>query len=275
MGVANIKAAQHQRERTQRKVPENLERMDAAESEIRAKAVAAIEADAEMMDHVELIEAIMDTLDFFSRRASTSLDQETVQLLGARMFNDFAAAYGQLLRGYCQISAFIQRDLMEIVFLLGMFDRDPSAVKTWRESDHKTRREKFQPGKVRDFLDTYDGFKEGKRGQAYRMFCEYAAHATYAGFVLMGPSGGKPTIGPFFDLPLTKSVLVELAQLAAQAGNNFTCFFDSDGDVPALETKLRGIEVTMLWAERYFGRKADIKGTHELRKMLSALKGQA
>lgn len=229
--------------------------MHVAEGEIRAKAIAAIEADPEMMDHVELVKTVMDTLDFFCRRPSKDIDQETVQLLGARIFNDLASSYGQLLRGYYQISAAIQRDVMEIVFLLGMFHRDLTAVKIWRESDQKTRRGKFQPGKVRDFLDTYDGFKESKRGQAYRMFCEYASHATYAGFRAMGPSGGNPTIGPFFDLSLMKAVLVELAQLAGQAGNNFAGFFHSDGDVHALEMKLHRLEATSLWAERYFWRR--------------------
>ena len=52
----------------------------------------------------------------------------------------------------------------------------------------------FQPGKVRSLLDTYNGFTGGKRDAAYQMFCEYAAHATWAGFALMGPNH-KPTIG--------------------------------------------------------------------------------
>lgn len=77
------------------------------------------------------------------------------------------------------------------VFLLNMFHRDRSKIKEWRESDHKTRMKIFQPGKVRRFLDTYDGFTGGKRDAAYRMFCEYAAHATWGGFALMGPNTNR------------------------------------------------------------------------------------
>jgi hypothetical protein len=273
MGEAKARAAQRERDRLARQIPKNFERMHDHELAIRSQSIAAIQGDPEMMDHVELLEAVMDTFDFFAVRKPKDLDQETVQLLGARMFNDLAAAYGQLLRGYYQIAAAIQRDVMEIVFLLGMFDRDPSKIKEWRESDHKTRRNTFHPGKVRDFLDTYDGFTEGKRGKAYQMFCEYAAHATYAGFVLMGPTGGRPTVGPFFNVPLMKAVLVELAQLAAQAGNNFSGFFDADQDVAALETKLHRLEVTTIWAERYFGRKADTKGIGKLKRMLAEIRG--
>jgi hypothetical protein len=186
------------------------------------------------------------------------------------MFNDLAAAFGMLMGGYYQIAAAIQRDVIEIVFLLGMFDRDRSKIKEWRESDRKARMRTFQPGKVRSFLDTYDGFTGGKRDDVYQMFCEYAAHATWGGFALMGPSH-KPTIGPFFDRSLMKAVIVELAQLAAQAGNNFAGFVDGR-DVPALETKLHRLETTTLWAERYFGRKADSKGIGKLKRMLAEIK---
>ena len=70
-----------------------------------------------------------------------------------------------------------------------------------------------------------------------------------------------------------KAVLVELAQLAAQMGNNLVGFFTCDGDVAALESKLRQFEVTTLWAERYFERKADMKAINNLKKMLLDLKG--
>jgi hypothetical protein len=186
------------------------------------------------------------------------------------MFNDLAASFGMLVGGYYQIAAAIQRDVMEIVFLLDMFRRDRSKIKEWRESDHKVRTKAFQPGRVRSFLDTYDGFTGGKRDAAYRMFCEYAAHATWAGFALMGPNH-KPTIGPFFDQSLMKALLVELAQLAGQAGDNFAPFVNGK-DAAALETKLHRLEMTSLWLERYFGRKADKKAIGELKRLLAAIK---
>jgi hypothetical protein len=270
VGEAKARARRRERDRLARRLPENFRNLHDGELAIREQAIAAIESDPELMDHVELLEVVMDFLDFFARRKPTDLDQETVLLLGARVFNDLAASFGMLVGGYYQIAAAIQRDVMEIVFLLGMFDRDRSKIIEWRQSDRKTRLTSFQPGKVRNFLDTYDGFTGKKRDKAYQMFYEYAAHATWHGFALMGPAH-KPTIGPFFDQSLMKSVIEELAQLAAQVGNNFAEFVGGN-DVQALETKLHRLETTALWGERYFGRKADRKAIRELKRMLAEIK---
>ena len=271
MGEAKARKAAAEKARLNRKVPDNIHLLHGGELGYREEAVEAIEADPEMMDHIELIEANMDYIHALAPRPPKDLDHETVSLLAGRMWNDMAAALGQALRGYYQISAMIQRDILEVVFLLSMFERDPAAIKEWRESDHETRRKKFQPGKIRDFLDTYDGYTEGKRSATYRMFCEYAAHATWQGFVLMGPTGGKPQIGPFFDQPLLKAMVVELAQLAAQAGSNASQWFDPYDDVDALVVQLRRLEVTADWMERYFGRKSERRWINEMKAQLAEM----
>lgn len=271
MGEAKARKAAAEKARLQRKMPENSHLLHGGELGYREEAVKAIEADPELMDHIELIEANMDYIHFFAPRPPKDADHETVCLLAGRMWNDMAAALGQALRGYYQISAMIQRDILEVVFLLSLFIRDPEKIKEWRESDHDTRRRKFQPGKIRDFLDTYDGYTEGRRGQTYRMFCEYAAHATWQGFALMGPTGGKPQIGPFFDKPLLKAMLVELAQLAAQAGANASHWFDLDDDLQAWAVQLRRMEVSSDWLERYFGRPADRRAIQDLKDALGEL----
>ncbi|MFC6654109.1 hypothetical protein ACFQEX_00430 [Roseibium salinum] len=182
-----------------RKIPENMARLNEGEEYIRKQSIAVIEADEELLNHVELIEAVMDHIDFFAKRDAVDLDQETIQLLGARIFNDLGSAYGQLTRGYYQLAAATLRDIMEIVYLWGWFDRNPAKITEWRESDDKKRRQIFTPAKVRKFLDNFDNFKEGKRGAAYKLFCEYAAHATWHGFALMRPTGGGQVVmGPFF-----------------------------------------------------------------------------
>jgi hypothetical protein len=164
---------------------------------------------------------------------------------------------------------------MEVLFLLGWFDRDTAKIKEWRESDDATRRKIFAPVKVREFLDNFDGFKEGKRGADYKMFCEYAAHATWQGFALMRPTGGgKAIMGPFFDHGLLKAVLEELAKLAAQIGNYFATFFPDKSDVPSLETELHRLEATSKWAETYLGRKHDTAFLDEMKGYLAALKGE-
>ncbi len=273
MGEAKSRAAQRAKARAERTIPENLDRLDAGERSIRQLSIDGIHGAEDMMDHVELLEAVMDHIDFHVVLPPADADQETIQLLGARGFNDLASAYGQMLRGYYQISAMVMRDVMEIVFLLGMFERDRSCIREWRELDEAERKKKFRPVKVREFLDTFDGFQEQNRRRAYDMFCDYAAHPTPAGFELMGPTGGgKRTIGPFFDEPLLRAMLVELAQLAAQLGNYMGTMLDRDHSIPAMETSLRRLEVTGRWAERYLGRKFEHREFAEMRATLEKMK---
>ena len=251
--------------------------MDIREREIREQSMAAIEAEVDLLEHVQLIEAVMNHMNFHAVLTAKDLDQETVQMLGARMFNDLASAFGQLVRGYYQVAAMILRDVMEITFLLGMFDHDNTQITKWRAADDKTLKRDFKPIAVRLFLEGYDHWKGGnRRAEAYGMFCEYAAHATWKGFALMGPTGsGKRTIGPFFDRPLMKAIVEEMAQLAAQAGNNYGSFFSGDGSIAALETDLRRLEITSAWAERFLGRKRDANEFDDVRTMLASLKRQA
>lgn len=257
-----------------RKIPENLSTLDSVERLMQQRAVAHIEADETLLDHVELIEAVMSHIDYFAKRDSTGdLDLETVQLLAARIFNDLASAYGQLTRGYYQLAAATLRDVMEIVYLWGYFDREPGKITEWRESDDATRREMFAPYKVRKFLDDFDGFREGKRGKAYKMFCEYAAHATWQGFGLMRPSSEQQVrMGPFFDVSLMKAVLEEMAQLAAQAGNNFSCLVTEKGNTESLAVSLHRYDVTGKWAEKYLGRKHDAEFVRQMGADLAKLR---
>jgi hypothetical protein len=261
---------------THRKIPENMGRLHQQAEYIRKESINAIESDEELLNHVALIEATMNHIDFFAKRTAVDLDQETIQLLGARIFNDLGSAYGQLTSGYYQIAAATLRDIMEIVYLWGLFDREPAKISEWRESDDKTRRDIFAPVKVRKFLDDFDNFKGGKRGEAYKLFCEYAAHATWHGFVLMRPTGGGQVImGPFFDASLMKAVLVEMAQLAAQAGNYFSGFFEkTSGEPVALEVWLHRYVAAGEWAEKYLGRKHDRDFVADMQSWLLELRAK-
>lgn len=281
MGEAKAKAAARakarEKARLERTIPENLDRPDLGERTIREESIKAIHAVPALMDHVELLESVMDHIDFHAVLPPQDLDQETIQLLGARLFNSMASAYGQLIRGYYQVAAQILRDVMEVTFLLRMFDHDRSQITRWRAADARTLKKDFKPIAVRLFLEGYDEWQGGNRRAAvYEMFCEYAAHATWKGFTLMGPTGGgKRTIGPFFDAPLMKAILEEMAQLVSQAGNNYASFFANAHSVPALETELRRLEVTSEWAERYIGRKRHPNEFDDLKRMLAELKKHA
>ena len=68
MGEAKTRARQREKARLARRLPENFRRLHQGEFAIRTQAIAAIEGDPEMMDHVELMESVMDFLDFFATR---------------------------------------------------------------------------------------------------------------------------------------------------------------------------------------------------------------
>lgn len=275
MGEAKSRAEQRAKARLERRIPETLSNLAGGEDMLRQMSIDAIHADPVLMDHVVLVEAVMDHLDYHAVLDSTgNLDLETIQMLGARMFNSLASAYGQMLRGYYQISATILRDVMEVTFLLRMFDHDRTQITKWREADDRALKKDFKPIAVRMFLENYDSWTGGnRRAEMYGLLCEYAAHASWKGFTLMGPTGGgKRTIGPFFDVSLTKAVLEEMSQLVAQAGSNYAVFFGYVDSIPALETELRRMEVTADWAARYQGRKAPSDEFRDLRRMLAAEK---
>ena len=61
----------------------------------------------------------MNLIQFFVREhVADGSDQETIQLLGIRLFNGIASALRLITGGYFQTAAMIQRDLLETVFLI-------------------------------------------------------------------------------------------------------------------------------------------------------------
>lgn len=126
-------------------------------------------------------------------------DQMTLKYIGTRVFNTAMTAYHDALSGFYQNSFSIQRDLIEIQFLADYFRSNIQEIKEWREADNKTRYDNFSPGKLRQLLDTRDGFFEMKREERYKQFCEYAAHVTYPGFKLLANEQHQIEIGAFYD----------------------------------------------------------------------------
>ena len=107
---------------TDKKLPENLTSLHKGEEFLRSKSITSIENDENLSLHVVMIESSMDIVDYFVRQYEHQDDaQLTVQHLGIRLFNESASALKLLLSGYYQASASIQRNLLEITFLLDYF----------------------------------------------------------------------------------------------------------------------------------------------------------
>lgn len=126
-------------------------------------------------------------------------DELTLKYIGSRIFNAGVSALHLCYTGYYQNSFSIQRDLLEIQFLLDLFRTFPQKIREWREADDKKIKKVFSPVAVRDLLDRRDGFKEKKRATRYHQYCKYASHMTYAGFSLLTNDLRQIELGPFYN----------------------------------------------------------------------------
>lgn len=168
--------------------------------------------------HLDVVECTMDLMDVLRKAGRNDDDDEVVQALGIRIFNDLASALKLALSGYSQTAAMILRDVLETVFLIDYFRGEPSAITRWRLANPSARWGLFSPVKVRRHLDKRDGFEGKKRDAAYRLLSTLAAHPSMEGIAMLKPAGMKVHMGPFIDEHTLEAVLAETAKLAVQAG---------------------------------------------------------
>lgn len=234
--------------------PENFDLLHRGEEFIREQTKKAIEATDVLRRHFVAIEASQTLIDHFARGyAHTGDNQLTIQLLGLRLFNSAAGAVQSLMGGYYQNSIMLQRDLLEVSFLLDYFHSNRALIAEWRRCDESERNKKFSAYKVRTGLDDRDGFMERKREAHYKLLCTLGAHASYQGFELLRPTpGGDARCGPYFAERALDATAAELAKVAVGAATNFTPFFDAKS-LADWETKLRFMEAQVAWFEYFFG----------------------
>lgn len=114
-------------------IPKNLASLHDGEESLWIKAIEIIEQGQDLSAHVDLIERAMNLIQFFVREhVADGSDQETIQLLGIRLFNGMASASRLITGGYFQTAAMIQRDLLETVFLITYLRVHPEKIRTWR-----------------------------------------------------------------------------------------------------------------------------------------------
>ncbi len=157
-------------------------------------------------------------------------DELTVHLLGIRLFNSAAGAIQSLTSGYYQNCVMLQRDILEVAFLLDYFRSNEARIAEWRGCTESERNKKFGAYKVRTALDDRDGFKEQKREAAYKQLCTLGAHASYPGFRLLTPTtGGDAYCGPYFADGMLGVTVAELGRVHE---------FSTDGvfAIPAYQT---------------------------------------
>jgi hypothetical protein len=248
--------------------PEKLINLHSREEFLRAKALKAIKGSEDLLHHVRIIEETMHLFDYFGGQyVHDDENKRTIQLLGIRVFNGAASSMKLLLSGYYQTAALQLRDMLETTFLLDYFSTDEKLIEAWRNDDKKSE-EQFRPGVVRDALDVRDGFKERKRGAAYKRLCKLAGHPTFAGIIMVRPiAEGDAHYGPFFEFTTMQAVLSEFAEIIAGAGAIFHRFFKCKKR-DDYEMKIHFIEVQYAWRVKFFGNSLNKSQLEEHLKLL-------
>lgn len=209
--------------------PKNLVSLHEVEEKLREKALGLVATEPRILLHLCVVEAAMDLADTLRQSPNDDEDYKVIKLMGMRMFNALASSLKLALTGYGQNSALIMRDVLETVFLVDYFGHEPAAIARWRLADRKSRMKEFSPIRVREALDSRDGFTKRKRAEMYEMFSELAAHPTMQSAEMMRPvRGGNAVIGPFVESTSLDAVLSELGRLAIQVGEVLGVFVAAD-----------------------------------------------
>jgi hypothetical protein len=264
---------------TTRIFPENFNLLHQGEEFLRGQNLEAIKASDDLLHHSEMVADSMDLIQYFAQQYHhRSGDQLVIQMLGIRLFNGAGTAMNNLLSGYYQSSVMLQRDLLEVSFLLDYLKSNPKLIAEWKACSESERNKKFGAFDIRKFLDDRDGFTGRKRAEHYKLLCNLGAHASYQGFQLLQPiPDGDIHCGPFFGETALKATISELAKISVGAATNFSVFFSSDS-LTDLEVKLRVMEKQSLWFDRFFGKGFDRGQIDQMRALLArarAMKGAA
>jgi hypothetical protein len=211
--------------------PVNFASLHGAEEQLRYKALDIIGVQDKLSLHLQVVEAAMDLADVLRQFDTNDEDLKVIQLLGMRLFNAFGASIKLTLSGYHQNSTLILRDVLETVFLIDLFAGSRGSITRWRLADKSARRKDFSPVKVREALDSRDGFTSKKRFEAYELFSELAGHPNMKSSWMMRPQkNGDAVIGPFMETTALEAVISEMGKLAVQVGELLNAFFPEDWD---------------------------------------------
>ncbi len=235
---------------------DNLTSLHKHEEELRARSLAAIEADTSLSDHWKLVAEAMNAIYAFTHdHAHESENELTLQYLGIRLFNAAGASVKLALSGYYQ-KAFDQvRDVIETYFLVDYLSTYPEKIDDWKRADKKKRISHFGPGVIRNALDKRDGYTSGQRKKIYDFISELASHASYSGISLTttGPAN-MAQVGPFFDekklATWLQEIAMRLSHVAVILASN-----PEGSDLKLLMTRKHYLEVVNKWWSKYRGMK--------------------
>lgn len=239
-------------------LPDKLKNLSKEEKKIKASSIVLLKSDEALDRKLTAYELAMDVVfSLVNDYKKINDDELTIQYIGIRLFNALAVSLRLMLSGYYQISFAIQRDIIEIYFLLDYFHYCPEKIAEWKKADNNERITNYNPGKIRGVLDKRGGLINKKRKKKYKMFCEYAAHVSYAGNKLVAPKGlGK--IGPFFDEKYLKRCFTDLIENGFYAVLLFMGHFRNIKDKVILRTKNEFLKQIAYWYKERFKKDVNI-----------------
>jgi hypothetical protein len=238
---------------------DNLTSLHQHEEGMRARSLAAIEADAGLSDHWSLVAEAMSAIYAFTHdHVHESENELTLQYLGIRLFNVAGTSIKLALSGYYQ-NAFGQlRDMIETSFLVDYLSTYPEKIDEWKRADKKKRISHFGAGVIRNALDKRDGYTSGERKRIYDVISELASHASYQGISLTttGPDN-MAQVGPFFDDKKLASWLGEMAMRLSLAA--MVLLPNPSGrDMNFLMAQRHYLKVVNTWWSKYRGAKPQV-----------------
>jgi hypothetical protein len=192
----------------------NLQVTHDYEEKLRRESLRLIANDGELKSRFQTVERAMAliysyTIDYQAQ----SDDEQTLQMLGARLFNAAASGVKLVLSGYYQTAFQQARDIMETGFLLDYFHSWPSYISVWKRSDRPTRRKYFDLSKIREALDERDGDVERERRVQYHRLSELTRHATFRAFATREGFG---EFGPYVE---NKNLMTWAGETVARLGS--------------------------------------------------------
>lgn len=230
----------------------NLVTLHVEEERLRDASLRLIATRDDLKDHLALVHEAMNVIFAFTQEHVHASDDElTLQLLGIRLFNDAAASVKLALSGYYQKAFVHVRDIVETYFLVDHLRSSPDQIAVWKAATRKQRLTYFSPRRIREALDTRDGYTAGMRKAIYDLISEHASHATYQGFRLASQDGlGK--LGPFMDEAKLQAWLEEMAKRFGHAA--VVLLSDFEGVDPRLDaTRAHYLAAMNAWGRKYYG----------------------
>lgn len=251
------------------KVPGNLLLLHQGEEVLRERAMHLVEANPDLVDHLDLTERAMDVMDMLRQHYQANDDERAVSHLAIRSFNNFATAWKLMAAGYYQVATLILRDVVETTNLVNAFHVDRALVEKWRKADRRTLKRDFGPAAVRKILDDAAGQGKSRREEIYIKFSTLAGHPTLDGFAMLRPNGMEAHIGPFSDLTALRAVVEEMGQLAPQAGFAFVIYLDTTRP-PGNSVAHRFLRGAMDYSGKYLGKPYTTEERAEVDRLFGA-----